>query len=226
MLTGCVSIVTKYPDLDCVFLNSGTQAPMRLSRPAEVDLAAFHAEINVNFTCIVDLCVKFAAHLLDREYPTSIIITGTHLSLVPAVTLPAYSSSKAALRAFFDCMRRQNQGKNCKFVELSPPVVQSEFCAQHPRFRSLLHHWENTICSSANRWPAELHDYAGEHGRKMGMPLDEFIAEAYPLLASGQENINIKQPLMATPESYAAFVSERQRMFDGIANALLAQFEL
>lgn len=117
-------MVTQYPDLDCVFLNAGVQSAVRLSRPSEVDLAAFHAEVNVNFGCIVNLCVRFAEHLLGRT-GTALIVTGTHLSLVPAATLPAYSASKAALRAFFDCFRRQNQGGGCKFIEISPPVVQS-----------------------------------------------------------------------------------------------------
>lgn len=120
----------EYPDLDCVVLNSGMQQMIRLSRPAEVDLDAFHHEINTNFTSVVNLAVKFSAVLLAKTTPTALIVTGTHLSIVPAVTMPAYSSSKAALHAFMDCLRRQNQGKNCKFIEISAPLVQSEL-SQH-----------------------------------------------------------------------------------------------
>lgn len=120
------SIVTKYPDLDCVFLNSGTQTPIRLSRPAEVDLGAFHREINTNFTSLVDLSLKFLPCLLEKPFPTALVFTGSLIALVPAVTVPAYSASKAALSAFVDCLRRQNQGKSTKIIEIWPPAVQSK----------------------------------------------------------------------------------------------------
>ena len=111
--------------LDCVVLSSGVQSSARLSKPGEVNLDAFHQEVNVNFTSQVNLSVKFLAHLLKKNYPTSIVSVGTHLALVPAATMPAYSSSKAAMKVFFDCLRRQNQGSKVKFMEIAPPVVQS-----------------------------------------------------------------------------------------------------
>ena len=119
-------IVRSYPDLDCVFLNSGTQHQIRLSRPAEVDLAAFHAEMSTNFSRLVDLSVKFLPHLLQKPFPTALVVTGTLLAAVPAVTVPAYSASKAALNAFMCCLRRQNQGRSTRIVEVWPPLVQSK----------------------------------------------------------------------------------------------------
>ena len=116
-----------YPDLDCVFLNSGTQSQVRLSRPGEVDLEAFHNEINTNFLSIIDLSLKFLHHLQRKSHPTGLIITGTHLALVPAVLMPAYSASKAALNAFVYCLRAQNAAKSTRIIELWPPVVQSKW---------------------------------------------------------------------------------------------------
>ncbi|KAH8587038.1 hypothetical protein B0O99DRAFT_665529 [Bisporella sp. PMI_857] len=104
-------IVSNYPDLDCVFLNSGVQSQIRLSRPTEVDLDAFHEEISTNFSRVVDLSIKFLPHLLLKPFPTALVITGTLLALVPAVTMPAYSASKAALNAI---------------IEIWPPVVRTE----------------------------------------------------------------------------------------------------
>lgn len=101
------------------------QQTFRLSKPAEVDLDAFHHEMNTNFTSVVNLAIKFSDVLLAKQFPTALIVTGTHLSIVPSVAMPAYSSSKAALHAFMDCLRRQNQGKSCKFIEISAPAVQS-----------------------------------------------------------------------------------------------------
>lgn len=101
------------------------QQMIRLSKPAEVDLDAFHHEVNTNFTSLVNLALKFSGVLLDKQCPTALIVTGSHLSLVPSVAMPAYSASKAALHAFMDCLRHQNKGKNCKFIEITAPAVQS-----------------------------------------------------------------------------------------------------
>lgn len=120
------SVVEENPTLDCVLLNSGVQRIFRLSQPAEVDLDAFHHEVNTNFTSVVNLALRFSAVLLEKQTPTALIVTGTHLSIVPSVVMPAYSCSKAALHAFMDCLRRQNQGKTCKFIEISAPAVQSK----------------------------------------------------------------------------------------------------
>lgn len=113
-----------YPDLDALFLNAGVQSQIRLSRAAEFDFASFHHEVIVNFTCIVNLAMAFLPHLQAKTQPTSLIITGTHLSLVPAPTIPAYSASKAALTSFIDCIRDQNRHRSTKIIEIYPPVVQ------------------------------------------------------------------------------------------------------
>lgn len=119
-------ILKQYPDLDCVFLNSGTQSQTQLTKPAEVDLDAFHQEVSTNFTKPVDLSIKFLPHLQGKSSKTALIFTGTLLAHVPGVTMPAYSASKAALTAYVDCLRRQNAGSSTKFIEVWPPVVQSK----------------------------------------------------------------------------------------------------
>jgi short-subunit dehydrogenase involved in D-alanine esterification of teichoic acids len=123
------SVLLAHPTLDCVFLNSGTQHPVLLAQAEKVDLAAFHDEINVNFSCMVDLALKFLPRLEAKPGPTSLIITGSGIGLVPAVTLSAYCVSKAALTTFVDCVRREwtGAGKKTRIVEIWPPVVQSEF---------------------------------------------------------------------------------------------------
>lgn len=126
--------MTENPTLDCVFLNSGTQHMIRLSKPGQVDLDAFHSEVNTNFTSQVNLALKFSGVLLEKQHPTALIVTGTHLALVPSVAMPAYSASKAALHAFVDCLRRQNQGKSCKFIEITTPAVRSKWIPFLPPF--------------------------------------------------------------------------------------------
>ncbi|KAJ6782162.1 hypothetical protein PWT90_09087 [Aphanocladium album] len=188
-----VRVVKENPNLDCVLLNSGMQQMIRLDKPAEVDLDAFHHEIDTNFSSIVNLAVKFSAVLLAKKTPTALVVTGTHLSIVPAVAMPAYSSSKAALHAFMDCLRRQNQGASCKFIEISAPAVQTE-----------------------------LHDYMGEeHGRSVGIPLADFIDQVYPQLERSEEHTSVSIPLGVSAEDYHSFVGTRQRMFDQLSDVMM-----
>ncbi|KAM0261880.1 hypothetical protein ACHAQJ_002083 [Trichoderma viride] len=191
-------VVQTYPDLDCVFLNSGTQTQTKLTRPAEIDLDLFHHEFEVNYTSIVNLTLKFLPHLEKKDYPTSVIVTGSLLALVPAFVLPAYSASKAALRSFFDSLRRQNQDHSkVKFIELLPPAVQTE-----------------------------LHDYMGiERGRALGMPLAEFTEKAYAELAAGKEEIIIGNLHGTSPEDTQEFLNKRQELFNSMSNSLAVHFK-
>ncbi|PMB65541.1 putative oxidoreductase DltE [Beauveria bassiana] len=190
-------VVDENPDLDCVLLNSGMQRMIRLSKPAEVELDAFHQEINTNFTSVVNLALKFSAKLLEKQTSTALIVTGTHLSTVPSVAMPAYSCSKAALHAFIDCLRRQNQDKSCKFIEINTPAVQTE-----------------------------LHDYMGDRGRSFGMPLAEFIDQVYPQLESLEEHTSVGYPVGISEDDYKSFVGTRQRMFDQLSNVVMAHMQL
>ena len=125
--------------MDCVLLNSGVQSQIRLSRPEEVDLNAFHEEININFSRLVDLSVKSLPHLQAKTSLTALIFTGTLLTQVPAVIMPAYSASKAALSTYVHCLRRQNVGSSTKIIELWPPAVQRQSIRpSHPIWRNIL----------------------------------------------------------------------------------------
>jgi short-subunit dehydrogenase involved in D-alanine esterification of teichoic acids len=62
-----------YPDLDCVFLNAGVQSPINLAQPEKVDLSAFHSEVATNFSCFVDLTMKFLPFLMGKKTETSLM---------------------------------------------------------------------------------------------------------------------------------------------------------
>ncbi|KAF4636764.1 hypothetical protein G7Y89_g1319 [Cudoniella acicularis] len=183
--------IKKSPDIDCIFLNAGIQNPYDWSKPAELDLKGFLNEIKVNFTSFVALTHAFLPLLLDKKSQTSIIFTGTHLSLVPAVTLSAYSASKAALDAFILCLRDQLRKSTVKIIELSPPPVQTE-----------------------------LHDYAGDAGRRMGMPVDQFTDEAYTGLMSGSPEIIIGSVGGSSREAFDEIIIRRKSAFDRLAKLL------
>ncbi|KAJ9143056.1 Short-chain dehydrogenase reductase family [Pleurostoma richardsiae] len=188
-------IVEKYPDLDCVFLNSGIQAAYKLSRPAEFDSEGFRSEIDTNFLSTVDLMMKFLAQLQAKPYPTALIVTGTNLAIVPATTIPVYSASKAALNAFIYCLRAQNFKSSTKIIEVWPPVVQTE-----------------------------LHDYMGEErGRSFGMPVAEFTKQAYAQLAAGAEHIVVGS--IGSQDSFRELVDLRKKHFDELNKLQMAHFE-
>ena len=73
LTTVCSSVTSAHPDLDCVFLNAGVQCPVHLAQPAKVDLSAIHSEINTNFSCCVDLTVKFLPFLMNKDTETSLM---------------------------------------------------------------------------------------------------------------------------------------------------------
>ncbi|KAL2171142.1 hypothetical protein VTG60DRAFT_3657 [Thermothelomyces hinnuleus] len=166
-------VVAQYPDLDCVFLNSGVQ----------------HQEMSTNFNRLVDLSIKFLPHLQRKRDPTALVFTGSVLAAIPGVTVPAYSASKAALNAYIMCLRRQNKGSATKIIEIWPPAVQSP-----------------------------------EIGRKMGMPLQEFIDKAWEQLAAGSELVMVG-PLVAQA-SFEDMVETRRTTFENISSVMLTHFEL
>jgi NADP-dependent 3-hydroxy acid dehydrogenase YdfG len=67
-------VTQSYPDLDCVFLNAGVQSPINLAQPESVDLAAFHSEIEVNFSSFVDIAIKFLPFLMKKKSDCSVIL--------------------------------------------------------------------------------------------------------------------------------------------------------
>ncbi|ETI21995.1 hypothetical protein G647_06065 [Cladophialophora carrionii CBS 160.54] len=184
------NVTNSYPDLDCVFLNAGVQSPIDLAKPEKVDLAAFHSEVEVNFSSFVDLTMKFLPFLRGKETETSFIFTGSNLAIVPAALLPAYSASKAALNVFVLCLREQLRNSSVQVIELSPPPVQTE-----------------------------LHDYMGaDQGRQLGMPVDKFCDAAFDGLLSGSDQIVIGS--VGPAHVFHDIVDKRREAFENLAKMM------
>ncbi|KAF3395337.1 putative oxidoreductase DltE [Talaromyces pinophilus] len=194
------TVMTTYPEVDCIFLNAGIQGQYDLTKPAQLDLAAFHHEVAVNFTSFVNLTYAFLPFLLAKKESTSIIYTDSHLSIIPAFNLPAYSASKAALNAFIHCLRYQliHAKSNVNVIELSPPAVQTE-----------------------------LHDVTmGEKGRSFGMPLHVFTEEAYKGLASGSDQVFIGTvgPKEGQKDTFLELVDNRRKLFEWLSVMMVAHY--
>ncbi|GIK03794.1 hypothetical protein Aspvir_007868 [Aspergillus viridinutans] len=158
-------VTAQSPDIDCVFINAGFQLPSDFSSPQTVDLAAYHQIMHVNYTAAVTLATAFLPFLSGKTTATSLIFTVSNLAVVPAVSMPGYCASKAALNTFAMCLRVQlrEAKSNVNVIELFPPAVQTE-----------------------------LHDYMGaEKGRKLGMPLKEFTEKAWDGLANGADEVYV-----------------------------------
>ena len=183
---------SKYPDIDCVYLNAGVQYPFNLSKPAEVDRTAFERDIEINYLAFVHLSLEFLPFLEIKATETTIIYTRSNLSIIPAVTLSGYSASKAALNAFVLCLRRQelaHASSKVKIVEISSPVVQTE-----------------------------LHDYIGPKGKQLGMPVEEFIDAAYNGLLSVSDQIVIGD--IGGAARFNNIIGERRAAFEGLAKLM------
>jgi short-subunit dehydrogenase involved in D-alanine esterification of teichoic acids len=69
------TLTTKYPELGCIFSNAGIQRIYNFSKPYEVDIAGFHAEVAVNFSSPVNITHAFFPFLMSQQsnVPTRII---------------------------------------------------------------------------------------------------------------------------------------------------------
>ncbi|KAL4981462.1 hypothetical protein BDW68DRAFT_183476 [Aspergillus falconensis] len=66
------SVMTKSPDIDCIFFNAGVQKPYDVAE--EFDLASFHDEVKVNFTSFVSLTHALLPYLKRNPGPTAFIL--------------------------------------------------------------------------------------------------------------------------------------------------------
>ncbi|KAF2190157.1 short-chain dehydrogenase/oxidoreductase [Zopfia rhizophila CBS 207.26] len=186
-------VMKAHSDIDCIFLNAGIQHRYDFSSPSSLNLPRFMAEMTTNFNSFVAFTHAFLPYLLNQSTNTGIIYTGTHLGIVPASTMPAYSASKAALDSFILCVREQLRDTRVKITNLSPPPVQTE-----------------------------LHDaeMGQEAGRAIGMPVTAFADAAYKELTGGNENIIIGSVAASSMEQFMEIVNLRREAFDRLAMLL------
>jgi short-subunit dehydrogenase len=180
------SAFKSYPTIDSVMLNAARQSRANFSKPQTVDLADFHREMTVNYTSYVCMIHAILPHLLSRSTPGDLIFTGTAVSLVPAFPMPAYSASKAALETFIMCLREQLRDTNVSVQHISPGPVRTE-----------------------------LHDaqMGKSAGRAFGMPIEDFVSEAWAGLAEGKTDIFPGTVGGSTKDQFLEIVRVREEAF-------------
>ncbi|KAH7401911.1 hypothetical protein DE146DRAFT_744582 [Phaeosphaeria sp. MPI-PUGE-AT-0046c] len=176
-----------HPTIDSVMLNAGTESRANFSKPETVDLAAFHRAVTINFTSHVSIVHAILPHLLSRSSPTSLLFTGTQVSLVPVYAMPGYSASKAALDAFVMCLREQLRDANVTVQHISTGPVQTE-----------------------------LHDaeMGKDAGKSFGMSMEDFVSEVWTGLREGKLDIFPGTLGGSTKEQFLEIVRVREEATD------------
>lgn len=189
------AVTSKYPEIDCVFLNAGKSNAFNFAEPKTVDLNGFHNDIELNFSSHVNLTHAFLPFLMAKQTTTAITYTGTLVSLVPVARSSSYSTSKAALNAFIMCVREElsHASSRVKIVEVFAPTVQSE-----------------------------IHDelMGVERGRAFGMPADEFAEQTYEKLLTGENQVIIGNIPGSDPKLYSTMMESRQAIFESMSKQI------
>lgn len=178
------NITSTHSDLDAVFLNSGIQRSIDFAKPDEVDMQQIQEEFTTNYLSQLALTKAFLSSLLKTEHETSLIYTTSGLALVPMTRCPNYCASKAAMHSFILTLREQLKATKVKVVELYPPAVQTE-----------LHD--------------KKHQPQIEDGNKIGMPLDDFLEEAWAGLTAGKDQV----PVGGAKQAFEKFENAKQEVF-------------
>ncbi|KAK5195145.1 hypothetical protein LTR99_002615 [Exophiala xenobiotica] len=165
-------------------LNSGIQRRTDFSEPDSIDIATVQLEFNTNYIAHLALTKAFLPFLQKKQTESALVYVTSGLALVPLLRCSNYSASKAALHQFILCLREQLKKSKVKVIEVFPPAVQTE-----------LHD--------------EKHQPDIQNGGSIGMPLDEFMDEAYAGLVDGQDQI----PVGMAKRAFDGFEVKRQEAF-------------
>lgn len=180
--------ISKHPDLDCIFLNAGIQRHLNWREPESVNLDSFEKELTTNFVSYIHLTKAFLPHL-QRQAPkdVALIYVTSGLALVPVEYCSGYCASKAALHHMILVLRLQMKeiNSNVKIIELLPPAVQTELHADkhQPEFKG--------------------------QGKYVGMPLEDFVEEAWTGLNS-DDNEQVAVQAVKSFMGFEEWEQERQ----------------
>ncbi|QNA46559.1 SDR family oxidoreductase [Lacibacter sediminis] len=117
---------SEFPDLNILINNAGVAYTYSIQR-IEDSFEKATAEINTNYLANVHLTTKLLPLLLKNN-ESAIINNSSVTALVPALKIPTYSASKAALHSFSQSLRYLLQAQsNVKVFEVLPPLVDTDF---------------------------------------------------------------------------------------------------
>ncbi|KAL0567174.1 hypothetical protein V5O48_014824 [Marasmius crinis-equi] len=165
-------VVRKQPDLDTIILNAGIQREYDFLN-TDISIENLYQEMNVNYLSILAVVAGILPHfkeLAAAGRQCMVVIVTSGLAVVPAPHLCNYSASKSALHSMTMSLQSQFQGTNIHFIEVVPPLVESE-----------------------------LHDVEGttEKLSKFWMPLNEYIPLTLEGLQKGEPHVSCSNAAVA-----------------------------
>ena len=117
--------------VDILVNNAGKAYAYRFDSEAEGYEKA-KDEISTNYLANIALTERFLPLLRNRP-EAAIVNVSSIVSFVPAMAVPTYSASKAALHSFTQSLRLAlHMNTNIKVFELMPPAVDTEFSKDLP----------------------------------------------------------------------------------------------
>ena len=123
------TLLSKYPDIDTVWVNSGIQYQGSLKALENFSDDKITGEINTNLTAPIILARHFLPHLLSLKRQGTFMITSSGLAFVPSGSFPVYCSTKAAVHSFVVGLRQTLKDTNVNVIEIAPPYVRTDLDA-------------------------------------------------------------------------------------------------
>lgn len=119
-------ITENYPEMNVLVNNAGIQQRFNvLEADAKNNWSYFNKEINTNIEAPIHLSMLFAPFFATKEDATIINVT-SGLAFTPALIVPIYSATKAALHSFSMSLRYQLMDTSVEVIEVAPPAVNTD----------------------------------------------------------------------------------------------------
>lgn len=163
-------------------------------------------ELTTNYTSYTYITQTFLPFLLKKH--SALIYSSSGLALVPLPRCPNYCATKAALHHFILSLRTHLKGTSTAVLEIFPPAVQTELhdseyqpgTLSQSRYQAINRPAAAVVNSGVRFTNLRVLDIKG--GRKIGMPLTNFVEETYQMLTEG--NAYGEFPIGASKEWYAS----------------------
>jgi uncharacterized oxidoreductase len=122
-LRGFATVLQKrFPMLNVLINNAGIQ---RVEDLTSSEFADAEATITTNLLGPIRITAVLIRQLMSQPQAAILNVSST-LAIVPAVMLPSYCASKAAIHSYTQSLRYQLKHSSVQVIEIMPPWVQTE----------------------------------------------------------------------------------------------------
>lgn len=125
-------VKTAFGSVNMLINNAGT-ATLHNLQDTDATYRTAASEMSTNYLAVVHLTAALLP-LLQQQPSAAIVNVSSVVALSPAVSLPTYSASKAALHAYTQSLRMSlaDAGSTVKVFEVMPPLVDTELAKDIP----------------------------------------------------------------------------------------------